>query len=78
MPKRVLYTCAWCGQYIYYGELCKVRSNPSGKVDHYHYDPETGMDCLAAEENAIKIMREMDEATEEDFEIDKVVGRGID
>lgn len=60
MPKRVLYTCAWCGRYIYHGEMSKVRSTKN-KTEHYHYTPGV-IDCLKDEDRAIKTMREMDEA----------------
>jgi len=65
MPKRVLWTCAYCGQYIYSQERCRVRTNPtSGRVEHYHYRPEQGIDCLAEENRAVKSMREMDDDIE--------------
>jgi len=72
MPKRVMYTCHYCGGPIYNGEQSKVTSSAAG-IFHYHYDH--GKDCLEAERRAKEVMHEMEREYDD---IDFVAHRGVE
>lgn len=69
---KVMYTCAHCGQPIYNGERSKVTTDRDG-IKHWHYDH--GLDCLAANHEAYRVMQLM-EADGDMDEIDRVAERG--